>query len=850
MEGNAPEAKKITSKEIRVQCYVMPYCKPNDGETATATLADVIGGVGIMSAHGDLSMITHILAPIPFKDDRQYPATVDQWLADLCKKEKRRTKLVQNRTQAIETGDTENQKKSEQNLAALKDEKGPMGIAFRSICNADGFPDGLVLLDADIDLKPDSETTNEEYLKHFQQDPYIIAAWNSRGGLGIHGVMVCANDGASIDAACKYLKSNYGADGNALRKRHEFIVLPGFDFEYATIFEASDEQRKTFADLWAQKASERESPRWTPTPEQRAAALEKCMERLRADCTMHLDHDTANKKAFQFGPVLRDCHGMHLFDDVVNLIHAAAQGGKTPESKRAIIRSLRDGISKGDPFPFQEPKYKVSTTSLADNTDDDDPDEKPKPEIDFDTTKIDQIQAYFRAKAEKTRTEAAKRTLEDPIFGDFIRLVDPHSMREYAPAFCLIVWGVAMLSHYDITSPSNPTNPRIVNLVARSNAGKDWTLGTHPKSRSLYAQFREFDGISASVNAGASVTGNGMEKAAYLWASDERNEGKVRGVFWPEMGNATTRGYNTQDRLGSIGNYDMALLYGKISKPNTKADQFSCKELADEYPLKAFEVRAFQDTNGARIAIERHKGAGEARREMWLFMDSPTHDAACTNDNAPYFDAALKNSAFMPEACNTAYELLRNNTLPFRPVAEQFGDEPRTKITVDELSDGCMGAYKYLTTQPINGFLSADKYGLLRDKLSYLAGMSAGMHGRFEANTDDYWIAAYLCECLSASLDRIIEVGEETADPHGLRGEIIQRVKMAGERGVYRNRLLSRGDDPKILDELCGKVAGTDGVYDVDAPLVVLLDAHKKQKFYMREYAKKAMNDGMTKPKK
>ena len=427
-------------------------------------------------------------------------------------------------------------------------------------------------------------------------------------------------------------------------------------------------------------------------------------------------------------------------------------------------------------------------------------------------------------------------------------------MRQYAPAFCLIVWGIVALSFYKVKTKAGTsvTNPRIANIVAKSNAGKDWTLGTHSESRSLYAQLRETDGVAASVNADASVTGNGMAFAAYLWASEAENADKVRVTFWPEMGNAQSRGYGTAERAGSIGNYDMAIDYGWIAKPTNKTDQKRCEGLESGYPLRAAEIRAFQETNGAKIAIARNRGSGEARREMWLFMDSPTADPTCTPKDTPDFEKALKTSAFLPDACDLAYTELRRAALPFRPVPETFDGEARTRINVDTDDPRFRAVFEYLIgnpDRPINRYLEGEdrKNVPLLDKLTYLAGMSAGLHGRYEAGESDYWIAGYLCECLSDSMDRIMAAGTDApTDDQSVRAQVLERVEMAGARGVYRKNLL-RIADRKTIDELCGRYTLPDGGdgYDPDAPLVLLHDKNRQPLYVMSKNKEQAIKRGL-----
>lgn len=451
--------------------------------------------------------------------------------------------------------------------------------------------------------------------------------------------------------------------------------------------------------------------------------------------------------------------------------------------------------------------------------------------------KIKRIQKYFYDKNIGAQTQAAKRAMQDDLISGFVSNIDPYSMRSHASAFCLIGWGMARLSMYRIESPSNP---RIINLVAKSSAGKDWVLGTHTYSHSIFYQLKKEIDFEVYQSSEASITGNGMSKSAFLWAANPAHKNKVRGMFWPEFGNAQTRGYGQEERAGSIGNFDVSLCNGTISKPQNKADLKELQEYDDEYQYKGFEVRAFQDINAAKVVIPRMKGSGEARREFWLYMTNPIDDPTCSDLDVPFFEAAFKESAYTDDGCDKAWEILRKNALPVIPVPTQFDEEPATKIKTSITGSDFLSVYEYLMGSQINTCYSSNRYELLRDKLQYLAGLSAGIHGRFEAVTDDYWIAAWLCECLSNSLDMIFSEGNNLeVDPR--RSSVIEMIKTAGEKGVYRSRLLTHVDG-SMLDELCGQRRVCGGiVYDEDAPLVYKLDKNRKGKYIAREFIQSAM---------
>lgn len=887
----------ITSNEIIVPAFVAGRCRPTQGEAVACTLADIMGAAGIADALPCLSTIRCT--------DSERQTSLSSWIHDASERERARARILYDlscaadRLTSAETeGDTDAAGAAEAEIAQYKrdldDLKADLcALGFSSICECTAlddqgaalFPDGLLLID--IDLDHDAIGGEIDALeRRLADDPHVIATWRSRRGEGLHGAYVCAADGASYELARAYILEDYRkADVCALSRSHTWIALPGFDWSAKGIdvVEASDDEKAAYLARKEAERVERTRTRATAkdaTERQKGAYFDAFYEGLVSECAGHLSHADMLSKATWAGVVLRDTDSKDQLDAVAELIYEATKGGKTRESRAAVKRQILWGIENSEAHIDMKPARKRTewtppppapdiakklakataeatetraTPATADTATDtgatptgtEDTDATPSLALD-DVAIPDRarkIQEYFAERAEKTRTEAARRALDDPLVGGFVRAVDPYSMRQYAPAFCLIAWGIVALSHYDVmtTTGTTPTNPRIANIVARTSAGKDWTLGTHPKSRSLCAQLRETDGVAASVNADASVTGNGMSFAAYLWAADPDNGGKVRVTFWPEMGNAQSRGYGTAERAGSIGNYDMAINYGRISKPTNKSDQRKCEGLADEYPLKAAEIRAFQDTNGAKIAIARHRGAGEARREMWLYMDSPTADPACTDSNRIDFEQALKTSAFMPEACDRAYGELRRAALPFRPVPETFDGEARTRITVDVNDPRFRAVWDYLTgnpDRPINAFLAKDRHELLQDKLYYLAGMSAGLHGRYEANESDYWIAGYLCECLSDSMDRIMAAGTDApTDDQSVRAQVLERVEMAGARGVYRKNLL-RIADKKTLDDLCGRYTLPDGGdgYDPDAPLAIVYDKNHTLKYVLAKH--------------
>lgn len=448
----------------------------------------------------------------------------------------------------------------------------------------------------------------------------------------------------------------------------------------------------------------------------------------------------------------------------------------------------------------------------------------------LDPTSLQSIRAYFLAKSRRHSTEAERRAMADPLFGTFVRLLDPYRMRKHAPACVFIAWGLVRLSRYEIDAPSNP---RIVNLVSRSGAGKNWTLGTLRGSHSLYYQLRSDLNVDAETSEQASVTGEGLSLAAYLWASEPGNAERCRVGVWSEFGNAQTRGYSQEERAGSIGNYDIALCNGAIQKPKSKKDVKELKGLAQEYPLNGVEIRAFQNINGAKVVIPRFAGSGEARREFWLYMTTPTDDPAFDDHTVVYADEALRSSAFMPADCDEAFGLLREAALPFEPIAPYFDADQEKRIKTRSTCPDYIAAYDAILKTVTSTFYRANKCELLRDKLQFCAGLSAGLHGRMEAQEIDYWIAAYLCECLADSLDSIMDAGEREEDPSSERARIVGRLQAVGAKGVRSDKLTT---NKKLLAELAGEMRSKDGafIFDTDATIFWRYEAKMHRRYFLR----------------
>lgn len=458
-----------------------------------------------------------------------------------------------------------------------------------------------------------------------------------------------------------------------------------------------------------------------------------------------------------------------------------------------------------------------------------------------DTTPIDRndkdairkIEQYFLAKSENNQTECQKRAMNDSVVGGFIKLVDPYAMRSYAPVACIVSYAMAMLAKYRIEY-AGASYPRIINLVAKSCTGKDWILGTDYHSNGLCEQLNKNAWIDAGMSANASITGNGMSLDAFLWAANDANKNKVRVRFWPEMGNAQTRGYGQSERSGSIGNFDMQLCYGKIHKPQTKAEQRDLKEYANEYPYNAFEVRAFQDINGAKVVAPRMQGAGEARREFWFYMSNPKDEPIFTDKNASLLDNAIQQCAFTPDNNNKAYAILNENVLGHAG----FNDQQSGVIKVDSNNDSYWAVYDTLLETITNEYFRADKFELTRNKFGYCVGLSAGLHGRTTPIDDDYWIGGYFVECLANSLDAILECAPGVDDPESIKTKIVERVKSAGLRGVRADKL---SFDQKALDELCDKITTKDGVcFGNNSIIQYRLNAKRQRIYFHVDFVKDA----------
>ena len=465
-----------------------------------------------------------------------------------------------------------------------------------------------------------------------------------------------------------------------------------------------------------------------------------------------------------------------------------------------------------------------------------------KPVIDLDAPEnpedIRSIQAYFaRMQAPERLTQCMQRLYKDALFGGVLRDLDPYGMRSFAPLACICAYGLARLARYDIDSHSNP---RIINFVAKSGGGKDWILGTHTRSKSLYRQLLKEPDICAEYSSNASVTGNGLSLEAFRWAATESENGapRARVCFRPEFGNSATRGYGSDERAGSIANYDISLDYGEIKKPCTKGDLKDLKDFKNSYPYMGIEIRAYQDTNGAQALRNRYaSGCGEGRRELSFWISNPTEHAACKDECAPIWEKALKDSAFTPNGCERAFKTLSQNALTAVPVSAQYDDEPQSEIRIDTLSVHYMTVYKELLNTVQNAYFRADKSALIRDRLQFLSAISAGLHGRIEAIEDDYWIAGAIVEALAQSMDSIMDAEGAVDDTSSIKRKIIERVEAAGIRGVRDDKL---SYDRRALDELCGAHTDKEGnvYFDVDAPIIYRLNPQRHRVYFASQYAK------------
>ena len=470
------------------------------------------------------------------------------------------------------------------------------------------------------------------------------------------------------------------------------------------------------------------------------------------------------------------------------------------------------------------------------------PEHKPQALANLDAPQnpedIRSIQAYFASlQAPERLTPCMKRLYSDTLFGETIRDLDPFGMRSYAPLACICAYGMARLARYEIDSHSNP---KIINFVAKSGGGKDWILGTHLRSKSLYKHLLKEPEICAEYSSNASVTGNGLSLEAFRWAAAESENGapRARVCFRPEFGNSATRGYGSDERAGSIANYDISLDYGEIKKPCTKGDLKDLKDFKSSYPYMGIEIRAYQDSNGAKSLRTRYaSGCGEGRRELSFWISNPTEHAACKDEYAPIWEQALKSSAFTTGGCERAFTRLSKAALQAVPVAAQYDEEPRSEIKIDTLCAHYMDVYRELLKTVQNAYFRADKCALIRDRLQFLTAISAGLHGRIAAAEDDYWIAGAIVEALANSMDAIMEAEGAVDDTSSIKRKIVERVESSGIRGVRDDKL---SYDRKALDELCGAHFDKEGnvYFDLDAPLIYRLNPQRHRVYFAAQYAK------------
>ena len=427
----------------------------------------------------------------------------------------------------------------------------------------------------------------------------------------------------------------------------------------------------------------------------------------------------------------------------------------------------------------------------------------PKKEVVFmdkDNPTDEEIIAYCKRKFDDNASLFAKAAYNDDVIGTFMKAVDPYHMRGFAPVFCVLVWGIATLANYRIEAD---TNPKIVNLVASTSAGKDWILGTLKspmQSPSLYYQLQKIPGIvlDKSVSIG---TGEGRQLEAFNFAKNPDNRGKIYGRFCTECGNTISRGYGYEDRAASIGNYDMALCDRSINKPNAKKDLKELEGYENEYAFNGFEVRAFQNTNAAKVLLTRFEGAGEARREIWIYIPGQWEvlDGLCSDKGLPGFKR-MRAKVFTEEQCNAAFEMLSFHGLPLNPTDERFDgvcddkiktgfyDSPIAKQVYDTLID---------TVQ--TGLLRQDRGNLIHDRLQFFAGLSAGLHGRRVAEDVDWMIGGYFVECYAKSIDMILSNDETPIDPASVYAKITERIEYGAANGKRIDR-----DDPQVIERLRG----------------------------------------------
>lgn len=438
---------------------------------------------------------------------------------------------------------------------------------------------------------------------------------------------------------------------------------------------------------------------------------------------------------------------------------------------------------------------------------------------------VGDVLEYLKSKNDtRTHSDCSTRFYKDELFGNFCYSLDPYGIRRFAPVACLVAYAVARLAKYTKHAGGRIlTEQRIINLCGALKSGKDWVLGTTSGSHSLAHQLRtEKECYSVSVD-NAPPTGNGLARYALEFAANDQNKGLVKVIIHPESGNALTQGYDAAKRAGSLSSFDIGLSNRRVDVPKTGTALKDFKDYHESYDFEGVCVRAFQNVNAQKVIIPRFAGGGESRREMWFAITHPVNDDMCNDKNGQLFEDVLGYS-FDPESCDTAFDSLKKSALPFEPMTEYFDTPPKDTINIDTGCEVYNTVYYRLLETVTNPYFKQDKSALIRSQFQFAAALCAGLHGRYDANDDDYWCAGYIVEVLSRSLDMIAEWDNRPENTETLHAQILGYVERAGASGVRADSVFRKFPDGKrAISEL---LAGDDGD---GAPIFRMIDAQSKK---------------------
>lgn len=437
---------------------------------------------------------------------------------------------------------------------------------------------------------------------------------------------------------------------------------------------------------------------------------------------------------------------------------------------------------------------------------------------------VDDVLAYFKAKNDaRPHTECSVRFYNDELFGRFCYNLDPYGIRRFAPVANLVAYAVARLAKYrKIAGKRILTEQRIINICGKTQSGKNWVLGLEGSHALAYQLEKESDCYSVSQD-NAQPTGNGLALYALNFAANDKNKGLVKVIIHPESGNALTQGYDAVKRTGSLSSFDIGLSSRRVDVPKTGTALKDFKDYNESYCFEGVCVRAFQNVNAQKVIIPRFAGGGESRRETWFAITHPINDDMCNNRNRQLFEDVLDYS-FDTEKCDCEFDNLRKRSLPFNPERDHFDDPPKDTIRIDTSCTAYRLVYETLLETVKNAYFRQDKCALICSQLQFMTALCAGLHGRYEANDDDYWCAGYIVEVLSRSLDMIAEWDNRPENTETLHAQLLGFVERAGAAGVRADSIFRKFPDGKrALDEM---LAGDNGE---GAPIFRMIDAGSKK---------------------